>query len=60
MKSSFNSLWALIIGLGLMLPVSIVMLFVTMAHPPLPRTVPSMRKTALPCTCGGCPRRRTP
>jgi hypothetical protein len=55
-----KSVWAIIICLGLMLPVSIVMVFVTMAHPLRPRTRPASHMTGtVPCNCQGqCSRTR--
>ena len=49
-----KSIWAIVIGLGAMLIVSFVMVFVTMTHPPLPtKTKASHAAGRVPCNCNG-------
>jgi hypothetical protein len=54
--AAVKTVWAIVAGLGAMLILSFVMVFVTMAHPPRPvahKSVPPQ------CTCG-CMRKAAP
>ena len=49
-----KSIWAIVIGLRAMLILSFVMVFITLAHPPLPtKTRASHTSARVPCNCNG-------